>query len=79
MVETEIVKDRNGVKKKITGRPTGLRDWSIPTGEKDLDGRCPNCGEVGFWRYHGSHVYEAICTNDDCRVSKFSMFVEEEE
>lgn len=72
-----IVENKDGEKVKIIDRPTGLKDWLIPTGFDILDGKCPNCGEVGFWQYHGSKTWEAICTNDNCRVSKFDMDLKE--
>jgi len=76
---TEIVEDRKGIKKKLTGRPIGMSDHQIPTGDKDMDGRCPNCGEVGLWDPIGSEGWEVSCANSDCRVSRFSIFVKEED
>jgi len=71
-VEIETVTDRNGVEKQMVGRPTGLRGRPIPTGDSDLDWRCPDCGEVGFYRVRRRG---AGCTNPECRVDRFSPWV----
>jgi predicted RNA-binding Zn-ribbon protein involved in translation (DUF1610 family) len=71
--EIHTVTDENGVEKQMIGRATGLKRWNIPTGNSDLDWRCPNCGEIGFYRVKRG----TMCTNRDCRVNQFSPFVQE--
>jgi hypothetical protein len=73
--DTTTVTDQNGVEKQMIGRPAGLKDFDIPTGDSHLDWRCPSCGEVGYFRRTGEFGPE--CTNSDCRVKRYSPFVEE--
>lgn len=70
------VEDEKGNEKLMAGRPAGMRDFDIPkiTSTGDLDWRCPKCGEVGAW----SRIRrgQGNCVNMDCRVDKFSPFVD---
>lgn len=76
-VTVEIVEDSRGYEKRMIGRPAGLQDFDIPTGEADLDWRCPACGQVGFFRRTG--YSNPSCTNRACRVDRFSPHVRDSE
>lgn len=72
-VPVETVEDSAGNEKRMVGRPAGLKDFDIPTGDKDIDWRCPLCKEVGYYSRTG--YPNPTCTNTDCRVDRYSPFV----
>jgi hypothetical protein len=74
MCDVETVTDKRDVQKQLIGRPAGMKDFDIPTGDSDLDYRCPNCGEIGFFRRRRKR--NPKCTNTACRVNHFSPFVD---
>lgn len=74
-VKRHEVTDPNGVEKTMIGWPTGLEDFDIPTGDIDLDWRCPQCGEVGYFTRTGYN--KPSCTNRECRVDRYSPFARE--
>ncbi len=77
----------------MIGWPAGMKEFDIPNGETDLDWRCPCCKEVGFYRrsrpsasgldpeaVHTRTGYPSpSCTNTDCRVDRFSPFIDEDD